>query len=69
MTGAEEENPSGPDDPTHRRSNASDHPMPATSVARKPNGYKGHRVTGQSDATWSDDPTPYAEKGVMALNG
>jgi len=42
---AEVENPSGPDDLTPRRCNASDYPVPATSAFRNPTATDGHRVT------------------------
>ena len=69
ITGAEEENYSGLDDPMPRRSNASDYPVPTTSAVRSSTDTSVLRETGSSDTTWSDYPTSYVEKGLTALNG
>jgi len=43
---AEEENSSGPDDPTPRQSNESDYPTSSTSAVRISTDTQGHRVIG-----------------------
>ena len=62
IAGGEEENSSGPDDPMPRQSKASDYSVPATSAVRSSTDTSVLRER-------PDDPTPYAEKRLMALNG